>query len=403
MKLLIASSLYSPNFVGGAERIAQVLAEGLLKAGHEAVVATADGGRGTRVGFVNGVKVHYIGIRNLYWPRAGYHPPNALKPVWHAINSYNPWMASAFARVLDSEQPQVVNTHSLPGLSCSVWPVVKARELPLMHTLHDHGLLCPRTNMFVRDVNCSRPCAACGLLSAPGRRMSAHVDVVAGVSRYILRRHLDAGYFPNATARTVIYNGLPARPPAPARADRAAGPLRLGFVGRLASEKGVQLLVQQMAAWTDAECELVVAGAGDAEYERQLRAQAPSNVRFLGFVDPAELYRSIDVLVVPSLVNDSLPTTVIEAYLHGVPVIASTRGGLPELVDHGRTGLLFDPARPAAMAAAIGTFLADRTLAARMKPAVVERARPFSVERMRSDYLQLLTRAAAAGGQRALA
>jgi len=136
-----------------------------------------------------------------------------------------------------------------------------------------------------------------------------------------------------------------------------------------------------------------VGGTGNADYERELRSLAPGNLRFLGFVDPARVYRDIDVLVVPSLWHDPLPTTVLEAYQYGLPVIASARGGLPEIVEHGRTGFLFEPDDPAGLQRSIRMFADDRGLAARMRPEVARKAASFTLERMRSEYLDLLMQA----------
>jgi len=84
---------------------------------------------------------------------------------------------------------------------------------------------------------------------------------------------------------------------------------------------------------------------------------------------------------------------VIEAYMHGVPVIASNRGGLPEIVDHGRTGLLYDAADAANLADAINQFLRDRSMLTRMKPWIAEKAKYFVWGRMRSEYLDVLEQA----------
>jgi glycosyltransferase involved in cell wall biosynthesis len=66
----------------------------------------------------------------------------------------------------------------------------------------------------------------------------------------------------------------------------------------------------------------------------------------LGFIPPAELFAKIDVLVVPSLWHEPLGRIVFEAYAHGLPVIATDRGGISEIVSPGETGFLFDPDVP---------------------------------------------------------
>jgi glycosyltransferase involved in cell wall biosynthesis len=392
MKPLIVSSLYHPNKVGGAEKVARIVAEGMLQHGHEPVVVTTQEGSGTRVSDVNGVKVYYIGLKNLYWPYDRKDRPAIARAAWHGIDRFNPLMARAVARVLDIEKPEVVNTHNLTGFSCAVWAAVKSRRLPLIHTLHDYSLICPKTSMFKDGRNCQGQCTACAFYTSPSKRLSEHVDHVVGVSRFTLERHLTAGYFQHAEAR-VIHNALPGRPASGAPPDRTGRPLRLGYVGQLTPTKGIGELVRQMSAWDSSQCQLVVAGRGAAAYEALLRRDAPENVRFLGFVNPDEVYRAIDVLVVPSLWQEPLAMTVLEAYMHGIPVIVSSRGGLPEAIEEKRTGLVYEPLEPGGLRRAVDVFLGAPQLLHDMRLLVLEKANYFQLERMLAEYLDLMANA----------
>jgi glycosyltransferase involved in cell wall biosynthesis len=392
MKPLFISSLYHPNQVGGAEKVARIIAEGMLQQGHQPVVVTTQEGFGDRISHVNGVKVYYIGLKNLYWPYSGKKRSPIARAFWHGIDRYNPLMARAVARVLDAEKPEVVNTHRLTGFSSAVWSAVKSRRLPLIHTVHDYSLMCPRTSMFRDGRNCKGQCSVCALYTSRSKRLSEKVDHVVGVSRFTLESHLGAGYFRHARQARVIHNALPVGRPAPEPLpERSGRPLQLGFVGQLTPTKGIGELVAQMGGWQSWQCELLVAGKGPAAYEGTLRDQAPKNVRFLGFVDPDEVYRNIDLLVVPSLWEEPLGMTVLEAYMHGVPVIVSRRGGLPEVVEDGRTGLVYEPLDPGALRAAVDVFLRDRRVLHDMRLAVLEKANYFLLDRMQAEYLQLIT------------
>lgn len=400
MKLLFICSLYYPNELGGAEKVVRAVAEGMVRHGHEVVVLTTHEGSKDRIDDVNGVRVHYLGLKNIYWPHSHQHHPRVAKAIWHGINRFNPLMASAVTRVLVAEKPDVVNTHNLAGFSCAVWNPVRSQGLPLVHTLHDYALMCPRTSMFKNGENCQGQCTTCALYTAPSKRMSQTVDHVVGVSRFTLDRHLSAGYFQAASAQ-VIHNGIPGQPCAEPREDEPGRPLQLGYVGHLVPQKGIRELVRQMSDWTSGQCELRVAGKGPPEFEALLHAEAPENVRFLGYVDPAEVYREIDVLVVPSLSNEALGLIVPEAYMHGVPVIVSRRGGLPETVEAGRTGLTYDPMQPRALHDAISVFLRDRTVLRDMRPAALRKANDFLQSRMQAQYFDLFAkaRAGSAAGQ----
>lgn len=396
MKPLFISALYHPNQVGGAEKVARLVAEGMLAHGHQPVVVTTQEGPGDQVAHVNGVKVHYIGLKNLYWPYVRKERSAIAKASWHGIDRYNPLMARAISRVLAAERPDVVHTHNLTGFSCAVWNSVKSRRLPLVHTLHDYSLMCPRTSMFREGANCQGQCATCSLYTSPSKRMSQRVDHVVGVSRFTLERHLAAGYFRAAGQAHVICNGVAGRPSAAPRQALPGRPLRLGYVGQLTAQKGIRELVRQMGDWRTGQCELLVAGKGAEAYEAVLRAEAPENVRFLGFVSPDEVYREIDLLVVPSLWEEPLGMTVLEAFMHGVPVIVSRRGGLPELVDEGRTGLVYEPLEAGSLRQAVDVFLRNRLIVQDMRFLVLEKAQNFLQGTMQTRYLHLLTDATGA-------
>jgi glycosyltransferase involved in cell wall biosynthesis len=70
-------------------------------------------------------------------------------------------------------------------------------------------------------------------------------------------------------------------------------------------------------------------------------------------MSPAAFYDSVDVTVVPSLWHEPLARVIFESFAHGVPVLASSRGGSPELVVPGRTGWLFDPSEEGALQRAL--------------------------------------------------
>jgi len=392
MKLLFISTLYSPNQVGGAEKIVQILAEALAQAGHECAVASTRAAPGLESCVVNGVRAHYIGLRNVYWPYGDMTPAAYLKPVWHLLNRYNAAMGREIARILDQERPDVVNTHGLTGFSPSAWVAARERGIPVLHTLHDYSLMCPKASMFRAGANCAQQCRDCRALTRPAARESRHVQAVVSVSSYTLARHLDHGYFAGARIKRVIHNGLSGvlHPPAP---DAARGrlPLRLGFVGRLVQPKGIEELVRVMRDIDPLTCELVVAGKGTETDEQRLRELAPQHVRFVGFVNPEELYRCIDVLVVPSLWQDPLPTTAIEAARHGVPAIVANRGGLPDIVLDGRTGQVYQAGEVGALREAIAQFIRNPARAAGMAPQVLERAEHFSVDRMEAEYMEVFS------------
>jgi glycosyltransferase involved in cell wall biosynthesis len=392
MKILIVSNLYYPNGIGGAEKVAQNLAEGLLARGHEAVVVTLNPEKVHNVDEVNGVRVHRLPVRNFYFPNQAGVPAPA-KILWHALDSYNPFMAASLGRVLDAERPDVVNTHNITGFSAVAWKVVKEGGLPLVHTAHDYYALCPKCTMRRADENCASRCADCRIYSRPRRRLSKLVDVLTAPSRFVLERHAQYGAFLPAEKIPVHNcNSLPGSNGNHVFAEER--PFRFGFLGRLHPSKGVSSLVRSFLDFPAGRGELWIAGRGTTGYEQELRSLADGHpgIRWLGYVQPNELFGKVDVLVVPSLWQDPAPLVVLESLGHGVPVIGARRGGIPELVGEG-TGWIFDPNAQGSLTSAMTQAFKSWNELAGMSERAVEWARQFSTDAMVAGYLRAYHRA----------
>lgn len=395
MKVLIVSSRYQPNGVGGAEKVAQHLAESLVARGHDAVVATLKDPRGNcELTQVNGVRVHYLPVRNIYFLSPGESRKHAaLRALWHATDRYNPFMAASLGRILDAEHPDVVNSHNIGGFSVAIWRAVKSRGLPLVHTAHDYYLMCPRGTMCSDGRNCTEPCLLCRAYTRPQRRLSRLADVVVSVSGFVQERYERLRCFPRAE-RVVIHNARGGTKEDPERVHEPDGILRFGYLGRIHPTKGMDLLLRSFLGISAPKANLLIAGRGEAGYEQKLKAMANSNagVHWLGFVQPEALLRQADVLVVPSLWQDPAPLVVLEALAHGLPIIGSRRGGIPELMGEG-TGWVFDPDEPGALTRAMQLAIDSRDELPAMGERAIQRARHFSTEVMVNEYLQAYSRA----------
>lgn len=390
MRLLHVTSLFAPFHVGGAERAVEALVRAQRDRDHEPAVLTLHPDRDATTD-LDGVPVHQVRLRNLYWPWHG-NRPGVLKPLWHALDVDNPWMARAVRRVLHRVRPDAVHTHNLGGFSTAVWRVAREAGIPVVHTLHDYHLVCSRSYMYRDGRNCERQCRDCALFAGPKRRPSAAVSAVVGVTRFVLDRHLAAGYFRGVPA-AVIGNAVAPSPPV-ARAPHE-GPV-VGFIGRLTPAKGLDLLAAAYESLPPGTCRLLVAGSGAAAYEAALWPRfAAAGAEMIGWVDPRDFYPRIGALVVPSLWHEPFGMIVVEASQHGVPVIATRTGGLGELIDEGRTGWLVEP-EPAALAARIAWVAANPDAVAAMAEACRARALAFQPSAIAAAYEALYRDAAAA-------
>lgn len=274
----------------------------------------------------------------------------ALQTVWSTESSQE------LLAQLDGFQPDVVHVHNtLPLISPSIYWAAHRRGLPVVQTLHNFRLMCPQA-MFLRD---GRVCEDClghvpwkGVMRACYRGSRAQTAVLAAsvtmhkamgtyrdkVTRYIAlnqfcrQKFVDGGLPAN---KVVIKPNFVEDAGLPTWDDRQGGL----FVGRLSTDKGVAVLLQAQQL---SGASMDVIGAGDLlEKVRQQLGH-----RALGFLSVAEIItkmRRASYLVVPSLWYENFPRTLVEAFSCGLPVIASRLGALAELVEDGKTGLLFEP------------------------------------------------------------
>jgi glycosyltransferase involved in cell wall biosynthesis len=338
MRILMLSLLYPPIQVGGAEKAANLLAEALVRAGHQVSVISLHPGKDEVVEEMNGVRVYRLPLDNLYWPSFGSgkgHGPVA-KLLWHLRDTWNPGAAVRVGRILDIEKPEVVHSHVITGFSVSVWREVKKRKIRLVHTIHDYYLLCIRSILFRQGRACEQQCFQCRLGTAPAKKLSHSVDHVVAVSRFVLDIHRKFGHF-NQVPGSVVYNIQAARPAA--AMERRAGETKLvfGYIGMISEAKGLRTLLSAMQSLNDPDWRLRIAGAGADDYVNELKQQfADPRIEWLGYTASQPFFQSIDVLVVPSLWQDPLPYVVIECFAAGKALIGAQSGGIPELGRLGR-------------------------------------------------------------------
>lgn len=308
--------------------------------------------------------------------------------------------------LIDTARPDLLHCHNVyHQLTPSIIGAARDRGVPVVLTLHDYKPICPIYTRLRRG----RPCSDCldqrflnvlrhrcadgslarsALLYAEAAahklmRSYEKVDAAIAPSRFMYRAATRSRFPPERVH--VIPNGIETSCIAPSFSDDGYAL----FLGRLSSEKGIVTLLEAHAAIRD-RVPLRVAGTGPLEH--QIRERYP-HAELVGHVSGTaldETIRRAAFLVVPSEWYENCPLVVLEAMAHGKAVVASDIGGIPELVVHGETGLLFSPGNRDALARCLETLMQDAGLRRRYGAAARRRAeRQFSMERHIDSLLEL--------------
>jgi glycosyltransferase involved in cell wall biosynthesis len=300
-----------------------------------------------------------------------------------APSGLRPSLVIKLARLFRRWRPEAVHTHDQRALFYAGPAAWMARVPMTVHTRHGRDAhASPRQTLMIRH-------------------LSKLVDRFVCVSQEVAELSREQGI--GSSRLRTIKNGIDTN------RFRLSGPCQAGpvvTVARLSPEKDVANLVRATAIASEQSPDLRVEIAGGGPCLEDLKQLAASldvsdRITFLGEVRdiPALLSRA-RMFVLPSR-SEGIPLTVLEAMACGLPIVATRVGGLPEVVDHGVTGLLVPSADPAALAQAIIGIWSGRVRGDRLGCAAHQRAGElFDVRRMVARYETLYSEGLGSNGRR---
>jgi len=263
-------------------------------------------------------------------------------------------------------KPDVAHIHLYKGgLTASILPVLKKYKIPVVITLHDYSLLCPRNIMIDGGGKICEKCLNSSTINCILKRCNRknifystisyiefnlnnnllkpedYFSKIICVSKFNYEKHLVKTNLKEKLAHVYNFNSrlnnsLP---------NQTKGGYFL-FYGRLSQEKGLLTLVN---AWKQVNnkirLKIVGEGALSQQIEQHVRENKIENIEILGYKTGEvlnQLIRDASFIIVPSEWYENNPMTIIEGYSMGKPVIGSNIGGIPELIQDGKTGFLFE-------------------------------------------------------------
>ncbi|MBI4135522.1 glycosyltransferase [Candidatus Uhrbacteria bacterium] len=382
MKICVISSIFFPYARGGAETAAEAAARAFVEHGHEVFVITVApfegrecfaGKWGTMKRSTtnteheeprNEIRVFRFTPLNLFTIFSIAKRPALLRMIWHLIDMVNPHTYLVVRRILLAEKPDLILTHNLKGLGYSVHLAVHhsryikqfvKQKARWFHTLHDLGALHPTgLKLWGREKSLFQNNPLVALYAWINKKLLGDPDVIISPSQFLLDEYRKRGFFPKSriavVRNPVIFQKTENRiqktdfcPP-----SSVLRPPRFLYIGQLEPYKGLHLLLEAWKEFSGAhkDAELIIAGTGSMKEEVERTAKSLTRMQYVGFVAQDKLdalFSKVHAMILPSLAYENSPTSIGEAFAYGLPVIASRIGGIPELVQDGINGVLFEP------------------------------------------------------------
>lgn len=388
MRILAVSDFYPPVF-GGMQRHVQTLSRELVRRGHDVAVAALEHPGSPPFELDEGVRVYRIGGFNRVLKPFYQSPERPFHPTVP-----DPGVMFALRRVLLQEQPDIV--HARGWIIYSALALKRFSNAAMVVTMHDYGLVCAKRTLLHRGAICSGPAyVKCVKCAAKPMGWGKSLGVTSGlrlsrplhgeVDRYIaLNTGLAAACAGRPGTRGKRVDVIPSLVPdrivqvaeaaprpdfVPADADY------LLYVGGVDQHKGLDVLLRAHAE-LEHRVPLVIVATPPVD-------NVPDLATDVAFVEGADhdivmgAWAHCLLGVVPSTWAEPFGQVAVEAMTCGKAVVASELGGLADIVDDGKTGLLVPPGDHRALRLALDGLLADPSRRAAMGEAGRRRARRY--------------------------
>ena len=398
MKILKVIHGYPNRYNAGSEVYSQMLCQAINKEGHEVVVFTRQ---------ENAYKREY----SVEWERDPACPAIkvCLVNMAHAKDGYrHAAVDQAFAQVLNEYQPDLVHIGHLNHLSTSLVAEAHKRSLPIVFTLHDFWLMCPR-GQFLQGINtktedlypvcnsqknekCALQCYWRYFSSQDDqedlqywtkwvekrmehvRAMCAHVDLFIAPSRYLMDRFIQE-FDVNPSKILYLDYGF-YRERLTGRSRKKTKDFVFGYIGTHKQAKGILHLIQAFSQSYEG-ARLSIWGppvnpftSSLQSYVKTLGDVVEHRIEWRGGYRNEEIvqdvFNEVDAIVVPSIWGENSPLVIHEALEAKVPIITADYGGMKEYVHHEVNGLLFEHRNPKSLAEQMKRLVDDPILVSKI-------------------------------------
>ena len=314
---------------------------------------------------------------------------NKIQALFSGIYSFD--ARKEMSRILNGEQIDLIQVQNLyPFISPSVLPECRKRGIPVVMRCPNYRLFCPNglhlTHGKVcerclggKEWNCVLQNCEENILKSTGyavRNATARITgmIRNNVTTFVVLSKFQKQRFINGGIPSDRIGILPNIAPLVQIPDNADVGETVSFVGRVSKEKGIDEFLAASRKLDQLQFSVV----GSTEGMPCIRSEASSNVSIPGFLTGAaldDLFNTSRILVFPSIWFEGFPNVIAKAMAHRKPVIAGRIGAIPEIVEDGVTGLLFEPGNATDLAEKIEFLWNQPDLCQKMGQAGLEKAR----------------------------
>jgi len=335
----MTSTFYPPYHLGGDAVHVKYLAEELVKRGHEVhVLHSLDAYRVKRKSLrekaeINGVHIHTIKTRF-----------NLSSYMAYVFGNFSPILRK-FEELVKEVKPDVVHNHNISLLG---YGLLKKRGNYLnLYTAHDYWLICQQNNLLKNgsEICDDGSCFLCSLRCGKPPQLWRHgkefresvenIDILIAPSNYVKNKISEKFNVKVVTIPNFV-------PEPPNHIEPSGFSNFFLYAGVLEKHKGIINLInvyKEISGEIDAKLLIVGTGSLRDKIKRTIKRNGlETKIALLGWIDHSLLYQLLkdaNALIMPSLGPENCPLIALEALSLGTPIVASTKGGLPEIIDKG--------------------------------------------------------------------
>ncbi|MBC8440366.1 MAG: glycosyltransferase [Deltaproteobacteria bacterium] len=308
---------------------------------------------------------------------------DSLSPGFGALRTmmeilYSSESKKQLDELLKEISPDVVHAHNIYGrLTTSVLDLLNKKNIPVVMTLHDYKLICPNYKLMYGNRVCEdckggkyynailNKChkdslAASAIYSFESwfnsffNKYRNNVCLFIAPSQFLRAKFIEFGW----SSKQIIY--IPNYIVSQDFLPNYVSENYLIYIGRLSGEKGITTLIQAFGKVDEHNIKLKIVGDGPERECLEDMSKKDNRIQFTGYLSGKELSdvtRNARAIVVPSEWYENAPISILEAFAYGKPVVGARIGGIPEMINEGKDGILFESGNVDDLAEKITVFL----------------------------------------------